>query len=103
MPVDWLARLREQGRFAKRMAREVPLALAEPGLTIGEAEQLHETVKNCALSFDAIVEEMPGAQLDMSYTRAASAVCRIWSDLATLSAGKVSELQGLLKPKAGAA
>jgi hypothetical protein len=93
MPVDWVARLQEQGRFAKRMAREVPLALAEPDLTIADAEQLHETVGNCAQSFKAIVAEMRRGELDIAYTRAANAVSRIWSDLSTLSANKVRALQ----------
>ena len=50
MMIDWAARMREQTRFAKRMAGEVPIALADPRLTSDEAEQLLQTVENCALS-----------------------------------------------------
>ena len=93
MAVDWLARLREQGTFAKRMAREVPIALSDSRLTLQEAGQLYQTVDNCARSFDAIVREMAQAGADKSFFHAAETVAGLWLDLSHLAANRVEALQ----------
>lgn len=94
MAIDWLARLREQGRFAARMSRDVPAALGDPQLSLDEAAQLHRTVENCASSFDAILLEMERARLEKEYFRAAETVSQLWADMSVMAADKVRALRG---------
>jgi hypothetical protein len=93
MAVDWSARLREQSRFVMRMANEVPAALGDPSITHGDAEQLFQTVENCALSFDAIVDEMHRGGAETSQFRAATAISAIWLDLTRLAADRMRDFQ----------
>lgn len=90
MAINWQARLREQGRFAKRMASEVPVAFGDPGLTREDALQLYRTVENCARGFDEIVARMEREGVDPSYLKAAEVVSELWLDLSRLAADKAS-------------
>ncbi len=93
MAVDWSAKLREQSRFVMRMANEVPIALADPSLGRKEAEQLFQTVENCALSFEAIVEEMHRTGAETPHFHAAATISVIWLDLTRLAADRMHDLQ----------
>jgi len=93
MDVDWSARLREQSRFAKRMASELPAALSDPRITIDEAEQLLRTVKNCAMSFEAMAEEMRRGRPDASHLRTTAVISAVWLDLTRFAADKVQALR----------
>lgn len=93
MAIDWSAKLREQSRFVMRMANDLPAALADRSLTRIEAEQLFQTVENCALSFEAIVEEMHRAGAETPHFRAAATISAIWLDLTHLTAERMRELQ----------
>ena len=87
--IDWAARMREQTRFAKRMADDVPAALSDPYLTPGDAEQLLQTVENCALSFDAIVREMQRAEADTPHVRTAETIAAVWLDLRRMTTDRL--------------
>jgi len=81
MTIDWSARLREQGRFVRKIASDLPAALAEPGLTSREAAQLAISVRNCAGSFASMLAEMEAARLAQSYFRSAEIISLLWADL----------------------
>jgi RNase H-fold protein (predicted Holliday junction resolvase) len=93
MMIDWAAKMREQTRFAKRMAGEVPVALADPRLTSDEAEQLLQTVENCALSFDAVVKEMEYEDASAPHTRTAEAIAAVWLDLRRMATDRLRILR----------
>jgi len=93
MAVDWSAKLREQSRFAKRMVGDVPTALSDPHLSEEDARQLFQTIENCALSFDAIIEEMHRIGAETQHMRAASTIAAVWLDLMRLAAERLRGLQ----------
>lgn len=95
MAIDWIATLREQGDIAKRLAKDVPMALSDTSLTLDQASRLNGIVENGSKAFDRIVVDMQEHDLDASLFEAADALENIWCELSVATANKVRSMQGL--------
>ncbi len=95
MSTEWISILTEQGDLAKRMARDVPIALGHPKLTLDQASRLHNAVEDGAQKFDQVVLAMEQEDLDDALLEAAEALEDIWSGLCIATANKVRTMQGL--------
>lgn len=90
---DWSAVLREQGRFADRMTRDIAEALAAPGLSHEEAWVLFNTIHNCRRSFDELVLALGKTGNEPAYRRAVATLDNLWSGLSSLAASRVDDLR----------
>mgnify|MGYP000573661604 CR=1 FL=1 len=61
-----------------------------------DAEQLLQTVENCALSFDAIVREMQRAEADTPHVRTAETIAAVWLDLREPAADEEKRVEEFL-------
>lgn len=90
---DWSTVLREQGRFADRMVRDVTKTLADGALSHDEAWQLFTTVQNCRRSFDELIVQLGPKAAEPAFRRAIGTLDGVWADLSTLAAQRVEDLR----------
>lgn len=95
MTIDWISTLQEQAEFVTQIAEDVNQTLALPELTSTQASRLYHVVEQGAQTFDRIIEEMEGHDLDDDLTDAAETIADMWTNLSVATANKVRVMQGL--------
>jgi hypothetical protein len=95
MTTDWISTLQEQADFVAQIAEDVNQTLALQAITLTQASRLYHVVEQGAQTFDRIIEEMEGHDLDDDLTDAAETIADMWTNLSVATANKVRAMQGL--------
>jgi len=95
MDADWLDVLRQRGEIAKQVAKFVPVALSNPGLTVDLASRIHEIVERGAMDLDRTMRSMRENDVPERALEAADALRAVWEDLSIATANKLRAMQGV--------
>ncbi|WEX75066.1 hypothetical protein PYH37_000399 [Sinorhizobium numidicum] len=93
MAVDWATTLREQNEVASMFARQLPLIIGAPDLTIQQAQSLYQTAERSASAVDRTVAEMKTAKVGGDLLEAAEALQDLWAQLSLASFDTLREVQ----------
>lgn len=90
----WIDQLRNHGDYTRKMAADLPRALAIPELTLEQASRLYKLIEAAAQKFDAFLAKMDGENLPETACEAAEALENTWAAMAITAANKVRTMKG---------
>ena len=93
MGIDWIAALRQQGDLAKKVSKDIRIALNHPNLTLEQATRLHGMVELGAHTFEQFIHSAKAQNLHGLYYEAGRILEDIWSTLVQDAATKVRLLR----------
>jgi gamma-glutamylcysteine synthetase len=87
-----VARLKQHADLVQQLVKQVPAALAKPGLTQEQASRLHKVIRKGVDDFNEVQELVNGPESEETYQRAASSLAKIWAHLSAAAEAKMQDL-----------
>jgi hypothetical protein len=101
MAIDWAETLEKQATLAKKMSKNVLVALAKGDLTLADVSEIDASVQRCAANFDRIASALHAHGLDSGAGRKAEAIGGIWVNLCRITGDRLHLAQAANEPGAG--
>lgn len=87
-----VSRLKRHADLVQQLVKQVPAALAKPGLTLEQVSRLHKVIQKGVDDFGEVQELVNEPGLDGTYQRAASSLAKIWSHLSAAAEARMRDL-----------
>ncbi|MHC1547009.1 hypothetical protein [Phyllobacterium sp. K27] len=87
-----VARLKQHADLVQQLVKQVPSALAKPGLTFEQVSRLHKVIQKGVDDFKEVQELINEPGLEETYQRAASSLAKIWSHLSSAAEARMQDL-----------